>query len=99
MDKKDDVGLETFSLKPDMEGFAKSKYPGIMDETYDLLPMIKEHYLGMDIGLPEQILAQQLQASGLTVAVAESCTGGYLAHLFTSIPGSSNYFLGGVVSG
>jgi nicotinamide-nucleotide amidase len=33
-----------------------------------------------------------------TIAVAESCTGGYLGHLFTSIPGSSAYFEGGVIA-
>lgn len=33
-----------------------------------------------------------------TVATAESCTGGYVGHLITSIPGSSAYFMGGVVS-
>jgi PncC family amidohydrolase len=47
-------------------------------------------------------LAQRLQASclarGLTVAVAESCTGGLVADAITDIPGSSGYFLGGVVS-
>ena len=32
------------------------------------------------------------------MATAESCTGGYIAHLITSIPGSSNYFKGSVVS-
>ena len=32
-----------------------------------------------------------------TIATAESCTGGYLAHLFTSIPGSSSYFMGSIV--
>jgi len=32
------------------------------------------------------------------MATAESCTGGYIAHLITSIAGSSNYFLGAVVS-
>ncbi len=47
-------------------------------------------------------LAIQLQdlaiARGLTVATAESCTGGNIAHRITEVPGSSGYFLGGVVS-
>ena len=37
-----DVELTSFSLKPDRAGFKKTRYPGIVDETYDLLPMIKE---------------------------------------------------------
>jgi nicotinamide-nucleotide amidase len=38
-----------------------------------------------------------LKAKKLTLAVAESCTGGYLSHLITSVPGSSEYFLGSIV--
>lgn len=47
-------------------------------------------------------LVERLQASclerGLTVATAESCTGGMIAKLITDLPGSSGYFRGGVVS-
>ena len=47
-------------------------------------------------------LVERLQALcldlGLTVATAESCTGGLIAKLITDIPGSSGYFRGGVVS-
>ncbi len=46
----------------------------------------------------EQFLGQKLLAEKATVSCAESCTGGYIAHLFTSVPGSSKYFEGGVVS-
>ena len=46
----------------------------------------------------EQVIGSLLNANNETLSVAESCTGGYISHLITSIPGSSSYFLGGVVS-
>ncbi|MBI3671005.1 MAG: competence/damage-inducible protein A [Acidobacteria bacterium] len=45
----------------------------------------------------EQVVAHELTLNDATIAVAESCTGGLLAERLTSIPGSSTYFLGGVV--
>lgn len=47
---------------------------------------------------PEESIARRLRASKTTVACAESCTGGNIAHLITAVPGSSAYFLGGIVS-
>jgi len=41
-DKKNDAELKSFTLTPDKEGFKKINYPGIEDESYDLLPMIQE---------------------------------------------------------
>jgi len=46
----------------------------------------------------EQLLCELLRAEGKTVAVGESCTGGLVSELITSIPGSSEVFLGGVVA-
>ena len=39
-----------------------------------------------------QVLSELLIANGLTISVAESCTGGSLSHALTSIPGASSYF-------
>lgn len=46
----------------------------------------------------EEIVGRMLKARGLMLCTAESCTGGYIAHLVTSVPGSSAYFKGGVVA-
>jgi glucosylceramidase len=42
VDEDGDINLNSFSLNHDKEGFDKNKYSGIIDESYDLLPMIKE---------------------------------------------------------
>lgn len=46
----------------------------------------------------EVIIGRILKSKSKTMATAESCTGGYIAHLITTVPGSSQYFKGSVVS-
>jgi nicotinamide-nucleotide amidase len=46
----------------------------------------------------EEVVGLRLAVNGFTLAVAESCTGGLVAHRLTEVPGSSNYFMEGVVT-
>ena len=46
----------------------------------------------------EEVIGELLVSENLTIATAESCTGGYISHKLTSIPGSSRYFEGSIVS-
>lgn len=43
-------------------------------------------------------IGRQLAAKNKTLAIAESCTGGYISHLITSVAGSSAYYMGGIIS-
>lgn len=57
---------------------------------------IGEYIYGVNNNLLEQIVGNLLKDKNLTLATAESCTGGLLASKITDISGSSQYFLGGV---
>lgn len=63
-----------------------------------LLKIIPKHVFGYDDISLEQALGELLKERGLTVATAESCTGGNVAHLITSVPGSSAYYNGSVIA-
>jgi nicotinamide-nucleotide amidase len=60
--------------------------------------LIGEHIYGYADESPAQILGRLLKERGHSVATAESCTGGLIGHLLTSIPGSSSYFKGSIVA-
>jgi nicotinamide-nucleotide amidase len=74
----------------------------LQNETEQLVEAIKplagEYIFGVGDDPLEVVLGQSLRSKKVTVSVAESCTGGYLAHLITSVPGSSDYFAGGIVA-
>ncbi len=66
------------------------------EEIKNLKPFIQENIISENGDSIEEILHDLLISKNLTISTAESCSGGELSHLITSISGSSNYFLGGI---
>lgn len=66
---------------------------------FDRLRKLVEGYLVIDadVYLPK-IVGDKLREQQATVATAESCTGGLISHLLTSVPGSSSYFTGALIT-
>ena len=60
--------------------------------------LLGEDVYGVDVDSLEQVVGDGLRQRGLTLAVAESCTGGLLSKRITDVPGCSDYYLGGVCS-
>jgi nicotinamide-nucleotide amidase len=65
---------------------------------YTLKNLIPDYFFGYDADTLEEVVGRLLKDKKLTLGTAESCTGGYLAHLITSVPGSSDYYLGSVIA-
>ena len=77
------------------EAEARAKLPPVVAELKSVLGDV---VYGVDVGSLEESVVALLAERGLTMACAESCTGGLVAKRITDIPGSSAVFLGGVVS-
>jgi nicotinamide-nucleotide amidase len=70
-----------------------------MDELFATLKIQVKDILVTDEDIPMQAaIGKLLTTKNKTMCTAESCTGGYIAHLITAIPGSSKYYLGSVIS-
>lgn len=67
-------------------------------ETERVRPLIEKWVYGYENDELETIIGKLLMAEHATVSTAESCTGGFVAHKITSVPGSSRYFTGSVVA-
>ena len=70
-----------------------------LDDAIDALKkLIGENIYSYQEETLEEVLGKTLRKAGKTLSAAESCTGGEIAHLITTVPGSSDYFLGSVTS-
>lgn len=70
----------------------------IQSEIEKLFKIIPDNITGVEEDRIEKLIGRVLKERGLTFSTAESCTGGHIASLITSVPGSSEYYLGSVVA-
>lgn len=86
-------------LRLSAAGYNRDEITTSIDEQFYYLQTQLTDVLvtNIDENLP-QVVARLLLKNKQTMATAESCTGGYIAHLITSMAGSSNYFLGSIIS-
>jgi len=91
---KNTVKLRITAAGPDRDVLKKD----IIEQVEKLKPLIEKYIFGFDEGNIEYFIGKMLKEANKTVACAESCTGGFLSHLITSIPGSSAYFKGAVIA-
>lgn len=80
------VGEDRDQLKADVE-----------EQIEKLKHYAGKYIYGYDRDQMETAVGELLKNSSKTIALAESCTGGYVTHLVTSVPGSSEYFQGAIV--
>jgi nicotinamide-nucleotide amidase len=86
-------------LRLTTSGFDKEKTEKTLDEQFSQLKVLVKEYMVTDEDESmQQVVGKWLLKNKKTISTAESCTGGAIASLITSVPGSSAYFEGSVVS-
>jgi len=85
--------LSTYANADERE--ARDRIEGQVEQLGKLVPHL---IFGEGDDRMEKVVGRLLKEKGHTLSTAESCTGGRVSHLITSVPGSSSYYTGGVVS-
>jgi nicotinamide-nucleotide amidase len=86
-------------LRLTIRGEDQGEATAALQSRFEHLKSLVAEWMVTDEDIPmEEAVGRLLKQRGQTVGTAESCTGGYIAHLITSIPGSSHYFKGSIVS-
>ncbi len=90
-----EIALHLKSVSGESLSKAKRK---VDQATHLICEVLKEGVFTTEGEELEEVIGQYLKGKKQTLAVAESCTGGYLGHRITNVPGSSTYFLQGVLA-
>lgn len=88
------------STKGEKENELQTKVEAKIAELETLIPEYIYGYelYGEEKETLEMMVGKILREKNKTVSTAESCTGGYISHLLTKVPGSSKYYIGSVIS-
>jgi len=90
-------GLNQVKLRLTASGKDQNHLLKLIDQEVDkLYEQVGKYIYGTDDSNLAAKIGELLKEKGLTIACAESCTGGYIAHLITSNAGSSEYYRGGI---
>ena len=84
----------TLSLKGEDEKSVSGELDRVEAEIYDL---VGSYIFANGEETMEEVVGRLLREKGLSVSVAESCTGGLIGHRVTNVSGSSDYFQGGII--
>jgi nicotinamide-nucleotide amidase len=85
----------SLTIIDDAEDAVKNTFHHLENE---IKTAIGDALFGMDDETMESVVGELLQKQGKMLATAESCSGGLIGHKITSVPGSSNYFSGGIIA-
>lgn len=83
------------TAKADTPEQAEQMLAPVVSQIVDTLG---EYVYGVDVDSLEQVVGQLMVEKGMTLSVAESCTGGLLSKRITDLPGASAYYKGGICS-
>lgn len=91
------AGKGEVSLRITAKGFVERENERLIAEMITKIrERIGSYIYGYDFDNLETVIGGILKKAGWSLATAESCTGGLIAHRLTNVPGSSDYYLGGV---
>lgn len=86
-------------LRLSATGNDKNELESIVEEQIEKInQIIPDSIYGYDEIAIEKVVGDMLKEQGATLSTAESCTGGQISALITSVPGSSNYYTGSIIS-
>ena len=105
MSRMENPSLATYAKPSEVRLRATAKAGSAEEAEAMLAPVVQEvtellgnYVYGVDVASLEEVCFRRLKEQGLTLATAESCTGGRIAERITALPGVSAVYRGGVVS-